>query len=259
MLKKMCIISIFMINSLLAELTKSQVNLLNTVYSEGKQYKAHDNFSFEKTLCAIYITESSAGKYIIGDKYTDTGTLKPLYLSSLGPGQIKLETALLVLNKYPVLQKKFNVKSHNIAIFQKYVRLIQQEQYLVSILSSLRETLHNWNSGRSKKYYQLINRIRQVSRRIHYVKAKLKRYKKYILQADIIINKLLNNVKFSVAISSEYLIYNYEIAKHNKMYKPYLKAISRYNGGWMNYKYIHRVMKNLRYVRKLIRKGVIQK
>lgn len=172
--------------------THSQLSLLQQVYTEAKKYKSHNGFSFEKTVCAIYLTESSAGIRVVGDQYTSTGRLKPLYISSLGPGQIKLHTALIILHKYPKLKKKFRIRSKSI---------------------------------------ETDNRI---------------------------INLLLTNTNFSVAISSKYLIMNYEIAQRRHMWNPYLKAISHYNGGWLNYVYIHRVMKNLVIIKKLIKKGIIK-
>ena len=226
-------------------LSTNQVKLLQQVYTEAKKYKANDGFSFEKTLCAIYITESSAGVKIIGDKYTSTGILKPLYISSLGPGQIKLKTALIVLNNFPKLKRKFHVRSHSVKIYETYSNLLLRLYKLKLKLNYL---------IRVQRYPQATDIMNQI----YSVKHKLANYHSDILNDNKIINLLLTNIKFSVAISANYLIMTYEEAQRRHMWKPYLKAISRYNGGWYNYVYVRRVMRHLKFVKKLIKKGVIK-
>ena len=90
----------------LYSLNTLQINNLKTVYNLGKKIKASNGFSFENTLCAIMLQESSAGLELIGDKYKN-GKLKSLYDSSLGIFQIKLNTAKEVIIKDKFMNKNF--------------------------------------------------------------------------------------------------------------------------------------------------------
>jgi hypothetical protein len=57
-----------------------------------------------------------------------------------------------------------------------------------------------------------------------------------------IANKLLNNDEYNIKIATEYLLMNKE------RYKTLFKAISAYNGGLKNIRYVKAVLKNLRKV-----------
>jgi len=52
---------------------------------------------------------------------------------------------------------------------------------------------------------------------------------------------LLTNVNFNIKVAACSLVSNYEIAKKRRMWNPYIKAISRHNGGWFNYRYVNHV------------------
>jgi hypothetical protein len=101
-------------------LSDNQSKNLRTAFKLGKQIHASNGFTFEKTLCAIMLQESSAGIQIIGDKYKN-GRLKNLYHSSLGVFQIKLSTARYVIKKSKYLRKHF-------------VHLLKDDKMLVNLL-----------------------------------------------------------------------------------------------------------------------------
>ena len=64
-------------------------------------------------------------------------------------------------------------------------------------------------------------------------------------------NMLLTNVDLSAKIAAHYII----MLKHAR--KDYLKVVSGYNGGFVNFTYYNRVMKNMRLVRSLVKKGML--
>jgi hypothetical protein len=51
------------------------------------------------------------------------------------------------------------------------------------------------------------------------------------------------------------LIYNYENAIEKRYRNPWFVTISRYNGGNKNIKYYKRIIKNMKIIRRLKRKG----
>ena len=98
--------------------SNDQKIILQEAYSIGKQVKVK-NMSFENTLRSIAFTESSAGRYIIGDEHIT----KDLKKASLGVYQVRLETAKEVIKKDPFMNKYF-----------KY--LLKDDRALVSMLLS---------------------------------------------------------------------------------------------------------------------------
>jgi len=64
-----------------------------------------------------------------------------------------------------------------------------------------------------------------------------------------IANMLLSNLDLSAQIAAHYII----ILKHSR--NDYMKVVSGYNGGLINFTYYNRVMKNMRLVRSLVKKG----
>lgn len=72
-------------------------------------------------------------------------------------------------------------------------------------------------------------------------KADLDQYK--YLSKQQIIHKLKNDDNFSALIAGSYLRLNYEIGINRKIKNPYRFAISRYNGGNNNKKYIEKINK----------------
>lgn len=102
---KKLIISLMLILSVNAHaLSEKQMDNLQIAYSIGKITKANDGMTFEKTLASIMLTESSAGKNLVGDDRYKNGTKKPLYKSSLGTMQMQISTARWLSKKYDALQ-----------------------------------------------------------------------------------------------------------------------------------------------------------
>ena len=202
--------------------TTDQKQRIRTVYNIAKTIKFDNGFSFENTVSAIYIRESSAGAVIVGDKYHDKfyykhydttiyidknkcfksnnklwymykgkykkriyikkGVLKPIYQSSLGGFQIKMSTARLVIRKFKL-----------------------------------------------KQYY-------------------------YLLTNDVaLVNRLMLDIRFGVNIATRYLWMGYTEAKKRNMWNPYFKCISRYNGGWFNTTYYKKVMVDMKKLKVLVK------
>jgi len=80
-----------------------QEKIMQESYNIGKQIVAKDGTSFEWTLTAIGLTESSAGKNIIGDEHHT----KKLVKASLGVYQIRLATAKEIIKKDKLMNKYY--------------------------------------------------------------------------------------------------------------------------------------------------------
>ena len=221
----------------LMALSQSQINILKETYKIASKYQAFDGHKFNDTMCAIILTESSAGKYIVGDGYFINGKEKHFLLKSLGIGQIKLETAILMIKKYPSIFKKYYHLIHNEPFAYKiYTKYLQNISYFQNIVYRYK----NKKGKRAKKV------LRWAKRELRYYKHKMKKYKKYYYKDLELAQLLLSDMAFNVKVGTLYLITNYEYAKKHKMWNPWFKAISRYNGGWKNTAYYKRVIKNMK-------------
>ena len=79
----------------------------------------------------------------------------------------------------------------------------------------------------------------------------MNKYFKYMLKDDkILVNMLFTNKTFSALTAGKYLKTMYEEAKRKKLSDPWMRAISRYNGGWNNMTYFKKVMKRIHYLEK---------
>jgi hypothetical protein len=104
---KLLLILLLISQSLLAvHLSKEQIATLQKVRDIAKGIKTKDGISFENTLTAICLTESSGGIHIIGDFKEGQHITK----ASLGAMQIQVATARYVAKKSPTLRwlNKFN-------------------------------------------------------------------------------------------------------------------------------------------------------
>lgn len=176
-MKKLILIVLLIVNMKADILSKKQKKVLNLVREIARTMPDKNGETYENTLAAISITESSAGKHIVGDiKKGDTSLLH----ASLGHMQVRIATV-----KYISRFKGF-----------KHIR--------------------------------------------HWSKEKIK-------------NKLLTDMEFSIKIALKYFLINRNRFKNN----GYFKAISLYNGGLNNYPYVERVLKNIKLVKLLVKKGEI--
>jgi len=156
-------------------ITNNQLKNLQVAYSIGKMTQSKDGLTFEKTLAAMMLTESSARTGIDGDDG-----------DSLGAMQMQIPT----------------------------IRWMGKVIPEVSWVNSLTD--------------------RQIA------------------------TKLAHNVQFACLFAGYYVQYNYNQAMKRHMTKPYFRTISRYNGGWNNKGYYSRVMKNMKLIKKLVRKGKLK-
>ena len=65
--------------------------------------------------------------------------------------------------------------------------------------------------------------------------------KKRIVDVDGLISVTLNNSSFNTDIALYYFKMNYEEAKRRGLKDPFVKAISRHNGGWNNAAYVNKI------------------
>jgi len=56
-----------------------------------------------------------------------------------------------------------------------------------------------------------------------------------------LLNLLLNDFDFNLLLAGQHLRIYYNIALNRGMYKPWVKTVSRYNGGWHNYTYANKI------------------
>jgi hypothetical protein len=228
---------LFVLPSLIFALTTTQINILKTTYKIASYYQAKDGHKFNDTMCAIILTESSAGRYLIGDIYFATGKEKPFLLKSLGIGQIKLETAIRMILKYPQYFKNYRNFIHkNPFAFKKYVIYLQNIAYYENIIHRYK----NKHTKRAKKV------LRWAKRELRYNQNKMNKYKHYYQKDFQLAELLLSDIVFNIKIGTLYLITNYNEAKKRHMWNPWFKAISKYNGGWYNKRYYKKVIKNMK-------------
>lgn len=154
-------------------LTPEQTKTLQTVRDVARTIPDYAGETYEDTLAAICLTESSAGKNIIGDFKKGIVITR----ASLGTMQIQVATARYIAKRIKAL---------------KWINALSDAQ---------------------------------------------------------IANKLLTDVKTSAQISAYYLSLLKKSRKH------YFNMVSGYNGGMSNAPYYKRVMKNMKYIHKLVKSG----
>ena len=217
-------------------LSVKQIEILKKANQIGSMLEANDGHKFGDTLPSIIMTESSAGKYVIGDNYYN-GKEKAFLDKSLGVGQIKLETAIHMIILYPKHYIYFKKYLHrNPFAYKVYSRYLLYIKYYADILRRYKHK-YDRRSIRVKKW---------AKRELKYYRRKMKSYAKYYKVDMELAEQLLINIDFNIDVAGHYLMYNYNTALKRHMYNPYFKAISRYNGGWYNKTYYKRVMRHMR-------------
>jgi len=230
------------LNLAFAQIDQHQLKVLNIVYKICSKYHANDGFSFENTCAAIALTESDAGKMLIGDQGSHP---EILVNSSLGVMQVRVRTALEVLKNFPELRKQYIQFWHNdVNAIDKYVPLLKKINYYKLRAN---QALNN-HDIKSYKLWQS---------RYWKAKQKFKKYFKAYRKDLHIAEMLLADIKFNVKIAVHYLILNYEIAKQRGYWNPWMKSISRYNGGWHNKKYTKKVLSKMRPIRVLKKRKLL--
>lgn len=226
MLKIIVTVSL-MFSVLIANVSDSQVSRISKVYEIGKTIKANDGMTFEYALSSIYLQESSAGIRIVGDKYMDK-----FYYKHHG-------------KKFFVSRKDVYIDKNNIMKYLYKNLYVKKIYKLTGQLKPLRES--------SLGGFQ----IKLSTAKYIIKKRKMKEYYNLLKNDVKLINLLLINYKFSAKIALNYLIMTYNEASNRKMWNPYFKSISRYNGGWNNKAYYGKVMNRMKTIKTLVSSGRI--
>jgi len=236
-----------------AKLTAIQIKKIQDVYTIGKTIVASDGMSFEKTLPSIMGQESSWGVNVIGDKYDNNGKLKSVYDSSLGNFQIKLSTAKLIIKEYPQLYKKYKYLIYDgNSVYIKFEKNKAKMDYYKSVMNNPK-WIKRFKAKEDKaiKTMQWANRNFEKHRKIH------NSLVSKAVKDTRLINKLLTNHKFGAELAGYYLLSMYENALKKGWSKPYKRSVGRYNGGWDNWIYSNKVLKRMKIINNLIKKGII--
>lgn len=230
-----------------AKLNFIQQQVLKVAYEEGCKIKV-GNQHLCLTLPTIAYGESSLGVHTVGDKYDENGRLKSLYDSSLGAFQIKLSTAQKVIVYFPELREKYGyLVNPDKTSYKKYAYHYRKWKYFKGVLNNP-IWIKRWKQGKGLKTY------RWAKRNYEYHKRELLKLKNLAYKDIDLINKLLNDYKFSALIAGYYIKLCYMEAKRKGYSHPFRRAISRYNGGWYNKKYIQKFRRNIKIIKSLIRK-----
>ena len=228
-------------------LTTEQVNKIKIAYIVGKNIKAEDGTTFEKTLVGILGQESSFGEYILGDAYDTNGALKSVYKSSLGGFQIKLSTAKLTIRKYPHLMKKYGHLLYNgDSIYLEYEKNKKKMDYYKSVLNNP-EWLKRYRNGEKKAVDTMILASKNYNKHIKIHNSLMEKARK----DTKLIDKLFTDVIFGATIAGHYLKLQYDYAILKDLSSPYKKAIGKYNGGWNNMEYANKVIERMKVIEDL--------
>ena len=222
--------------------SEAQLENLNRIYNIGLQMKKKTGMSFEKTLCAIALTESSAGVNIIGDQYTSSNIVL-LVDSSLGIMQERLVMIKELLKKDAYIKKYYRQYYTPWADTLAYMKIRRK-------ITKLQDKL---------KYEKLRINKKILAKQIYNLNLEFSKYHTAVNKDLAIMGRVLVDTKFSVILAHQYLSRIYNIAKKGNMWNPYFKAVSKYNGGWKNVKYFRKVNTNIKEINKLIKKGLLHR
>lgn len=79
-------------------------------------------------------------------------------------------------------------------------------------------------------------------------KLKLKKYYKYLNDDLLLVNKIINDDKFNLYITLKYLEHNYQYIISKGWSRPMARSIGKHNGGWGNFQYYDKVIRDGKYV-----------
>ena len=223
-------------------LSFTQKQVLKTSYEVGCKIKV-GKYHLCYTLPTIAYGESSLGVNTVGDRYKN-GKLKSLYDSSLGAFQIKLSTAQKVILHFKELNKYRYLVNTDKTTYKKYAYHYKKWEYYKSVLNNPK-WIKRWRQGKGLKTYKWVKINFEKQKRI-LLTLKDKAYKDIAL-----INKLLNDYHFSALIAGYYIKLCYQEAKRKHLSHPFRRAISRYNGGWNNRRYIKKFRRNIKVIKRL--------
>ncbi len=132
------------INLLASKLSPQQIEILKMVKSIAKKYPNKEGETFEYTLMAICLSETSAGIFKVGDIGKDPNIFK----ASLGIMQVRLQTARFIADKLNLteVQKMSDVKLVNHLLGDNEFNVYLATKYLV------------WLSDYTKNYFRTVSR-----------------------------------------------------------------------------------------------------
>ena len=209
---KLLILFFILANSLFAKLTEKQIINLKVAYATGKTIKI-DNIDFSDVLSSVMLNESEARRSIVGDRYRFKHYI---YVNA----------------------KRINI---NYTLNKTYV--YKNTSYKVHVDKVLNPYLK-----RSFGYYQMkIDTARMLILKYD----RLNKYKYLIKSRKAIAKLLLYNLPASSELAGMYLYDRYIVAKNKKLHHPMRRAVSAYNGGWWNRRYLAKHNKHLKIIYEL--------
>jgi len=214
-MKFIIFVSILIIGTQAHALSGTQQNVKNVAKEVGETHCF--DICFTKTLQAITWQESSFGHFVIGD----------------AKGQ----------RYYYMHQgKDVSVKKSDTFV-EDGIRYTFMEAWGEKFLKKVYSELE-WKplSKSSLGSFQ----IKPSTARDIIVKRDLTQYMSLLSNETRLINRLLNDHRFSAIIAVNFLQWNYERAKKSGLKNPWRYAVSKYNGGSNNVTYIKKITKKIR-------------
>lgn len=150
-----------------ANISQKQLDTLQTVRDVARTIADYKGETYENTLSAICLAESSAGVHVIGD-FDST-----VYNASLGPMQIRLQTARYVARLTPSLNYLNDLSDKKLAslLLTNLKVSAQISAHLLVRLSNNRKRYYNtvsgYNGGYSnKRYYTQVMKNMKLVRKL---------------------------------------------------------------------------------------------
>jgi len=141
-----------------------QLSVIKQVREIAKNVPNKKGETFEDTLSAICLTESSAGMKLIGDFKKHRNIRK----ASLGIMQIQVDTAKFVASEYKQLHWILKLKDKDLIN-----RLLIDTKFSATIAAYYIK----WLSDRTKKYYNLISKYTGIKSNKRYYRNVMKNMK----------------------------------------------------------------------------------
>ena len=190
-----------------------------TLHQEYPEFKKYTRYLF-----GIYYQESSLGLY----SYSDTEEDKVYYIHN---------------NKKVYISKE---QFHQAKMYKSGARYIEVKmwgKYWKKHLHVLHGQLKPIVDASIGPTMFKVNTARLLIRYYH-----MKKYYKLLNNDKAIVNKLLNDLNFSVYLTFMYMKYNYDIAVQRNYDRPLDRAIGMHNGGWRNWSYVTKVKHGIKMV-----------
>lgn len=222
---KLAILALALSTNLFAiDLDEGQLERITKVYKVSKLFKAKDGTTFEQAMSGIYLRESSAGIYNIGDKYEDK-----YYYKHTTNGK----TSEIFIDKSDV-----KVDKDNGQLYYIYKKVNLEFYKKVFILEGQLKPISESSLGGHQIKLDTAKRV--------IIERNLIQYKAFLKSDKLLISRLMDDVIFSSIIAVNYVILCYEEALDRGYSNPYFRAISRYNGGWSNVDYYKAVESDIK-------------